>query len=543
MMAANKEEILSPEEMLQNALVPDWEQPYKVPKNWVWTRLRHVISTSKDKTEQFSDKQKYVGLEHIGKGVGIIGYSDASEVKSVKNVFKKGEILYGKLRPYLNKHAIADFDGVSSTDILVFNATTPIHSELANYFFDLDIFINYTINNSKGINLPRVSEDAILQFPFPLPPLAEQQRIVDRIDSLFPRLNEAKEKAQIVLDSFENRKAAILHKAFTGELTKKWRGENGVSWESWEEKEIKNVCSFRAGFAFDSQKFSNHGYQVIRMGNLYNGILDLQRNPVFIPLDKIDEKTLQRSMINQGDILLTLTGTKYKRDYGYAVLIDVENLLLNQRIVALTPTKINTKFLLYSLQSNYFRDIFFSNETGGVSQGNVSSKFVEQIKIKYPTFPEQSEIVRILDSIFEKEQKAKEFTDVIEKIDLMKKAILARAFLGKLYTNDPNEESAKQLLKSILSDKINIVPIVKEKGKAKEEASIIKLEEVNVTKTILETLSEHNSLTPEKLKAQTDLDIDAFYAELKNLVDTGKVIERREGDESYLEVSHAGRQA
>ena len=80
-----------------------------------------------------------------------------------------------------------------------------------------------------------------------------------------------------------------------------------------------------------------------------------------------------------------------------------------------------------------FRDVFFSNETGGVNQGNVSSKFVESISFRLPSLPEQQEIVRILDNVLEKESRAKEAAEkVLEQIDLLKKSILARAFRGEL---------------------------------------------------------------------------------------------------------------
>lgn len=129
-----------------------------------------------------------------------------------------------------------------------------------------------------------------------------------------------------MLDSFEDRKSFILHKAFIGELTKKWREENGVELDCWEEKPIKQVVKFRAGYAFDSKKFSSSGgYQVIRMGNLYNGVLDLSRNPIFMLPDLLESSIISKYLIRKGDIVLTLTGTKYKRDYGYAVLINDKN--------------------------------------------------------------------------------------------------------------------------------------------------------------------------------------------------------------------------
>lgn len=112
--------------------------------------------------------------------------------------------------------------------------------------------LKYAFYWSKGIDLydftnattvPAIRKTDLEKISFPLAPLAEQQRIVDRIESLFTKLDEAKEKAQAVVDSFETRKAAILHKAFTGELTAKWREEHDVGMESWEQCSLSDVCT------------------------------------------------------------------------------------------------------------------------------------------------------------------------------------------------------------------------------------------------------------------------------------------------------------
>lgn len=170
-----KKTALTIEERLQQALVPAEEQPYAVPENWVWVRLGAVCYASKEKSNDFSNDIKYVGLEHLEKDKGIVGFSSADKVKSTKNAFKEGQILYGRLRPYLNKHDITSFDGVCSTDILVFEATNLVANVLVDKFFNLPFFIEYVVSNSKGINLPRVSEETVLNTTFPLPPLSEQQ--------------------------------------------------------------------------------------------------------------------------------------------------------------------------------------------------------------------------------------------------------------------------------------------------------------------------------------------------------------------------------
>lgn len=449
-----KKTALTIEERLQQALVPAEEQPYEVPENWVWVRLGAVCYASKEKSNDFSNEIKYIGLEHLEKDKGIVGFSSADKVKSTKNAFQEGQILYGRLRPYLNKHDIASFSGVCSTDILVLEASVLVANVLVDKFFNLPFFIEYVVANSKGINLPRVSEKTILNTTFPLPPLSEQQRIVERIEELFAKLDEAKERLQEVANSFAVRKAAILHKAFTGELTKQWRRENGVSDESWEERKLNEICIARAGYAFNSKEFGSKGYQIIRMGNLYGGQLLLDRSPVFIDEEILDEKIIEKSIIQKGDILITLTGTKYKRDYGYAVLVTITGkMLLNQRILSLRPKNDNADFICYCLQTKEFRDVFFSNETGGVNQGNVSSKFVENISIKYPTIPEQHEIVRLIDDLLARERSAQQAAEqALASIDLMKKSILARAFRGELGTNKASEASALELLRQVLAE-------------------------------------------------------------------------------------------
>ena len=127
-------------------------------------------------------------------------------------------------------------------------------------------------------------------------------------------------------------------------------------------------------------------------------------------------------------------------------------MLVNQRILCLSPTeKIEKDYLLYYLRSEIFRDVFFSNETGGVNQGNVSSKFVENIEIKLPSIEEQKEISRVLRTVLDNEEQAKDSAEyVIEQIDIIKKSVLAKAFRGELGTNIADEESSIELLKQII---------------------------------------------------------------------------------------------
>ena len=135
---------------------------------------------------------------------------------------------------------------------------------------------------------------------------------------------------------------------------------------------LGNICSITGGYAFDSRKMKSKGeYQIIKMGNLYNGVLDLTRNPSFI--DNPTKKELEY-LIHKNDILITLTGTVNKKDYGYTVqLNNPNNLLLNQRCALIKPLNINEKYLFYLLNSNNFFKQFYASSTGGTgNQTNVS---------------------------------------------------------------------------------------------------------------------------------------------------------------------------
>lgn len=450
MARGKKKETLTPEERLQVALVPEGEQPYKVPRNWCWVRLELLLRSSKEKTEEFSDADlKYVGLEHMQKDGGIVAYDSAERVKSLKNVFHPQQILYGKLRPYLNKHDIATFDGVCSTDILVFNATSVTIPKFVNFFLDQDTFIEYAVSNSKGINLPRVSESVVLDAKCPLPPIYEQHRIVDRIESLFAKLDEAKQKAQDALDSFETRKAAILHRAFTGELTAQWRKEHGVGMESWEARTSTQLFEYvTSGSRGWAKYYADNGDIFVRMGNLNHGTIELDLSDIqYVNLPGQTEG--QRTKLQKNDILISITA-----DIGMVGIVREmeQNAYINQHIALARPTaKDNAEFLAWYLISDVGLQQMRNKQRGATKIG-LGLDDIRSLELLIPTREEQDEVVYILDNLLANEQQAKEVAEgVLEQIDLIKKAILARAFRGELGTNDPSEESAVELLKQISS--------------------------------------------------------------------------------------------
>lgn len=163
---------------------------------------------------------------------------------------------------------------------------------------------------------------------------------------------------------------------------------------------LSNCCEIIGGYAFDSKKMSTKEgtFQVIKMGNVYNGILDLSRNTSYISNPTNNELV---SLLKEKDIIITLTGTVNKKDYGYSVQIENQkNLLLNQRCALIRATNINDEYLFYLIKSKHFLDQFYSSSTGGTgNQTNVSIKAMEQFKVSIHSEEEQEKIAYLLKKI------------------------------------------------------------------------------------------------------------------------------------------------
>ena len=287
-----------------------------------------------------------------------------------------------------------------------------------------------------------------MEQPFPLPPLPEQQRIVDRIESLFAKLDEAKEKAQVVVDGFEDRKAAILHKAFTGELTAKWRQEHDVGIDSWYRNTLKHLClKITDGTHHSPPNKPSGEYMYITAKNIKEMYIDLS-NITYVSKDVHDE-IYSRCDVRKGDVLYIKDGATT----GIATVNYIEEpFSLLSSVADLQPNidMIIPEYLAYLLNSSGVKAMMINNKSGNAITRLTLTK-IKSTEITVCSLEEQIRIVEIIKSLIKKEQQAKEAAEqVIDKIDSMKKSILARAFRGELGTNDPNDESAVELLKSVL---------------------------------------------------------------------------------------------
>ena len=196
-----------------------------LPQGWERIRLGDITEPSKEKVHPKDlSGVPYIGLEHIEKETGrLLGHGVSDDVRSTKAVFHPGDLLYGKLRPYLNKVYIPDFDGICSTDILVFPENDRIENKYLFYRFMSGDFVRYANRNVSGVQHPRVSPATLAEFEIELPPGPEQERIVAKIEETFTQLEAGVAELRNAKSQLKRYRASVLKSAVEGELTREWR--------------------------------------------------------------------------------------------------------------------------------------------------------------------------------------------------------------------------------------------------------------------------------------------------------------------------------
>ena len=459
-----KEKELTIEERLEKALVPVEEQPYSVPKNWCWTSLKYVANLlNGDRGINYPSKKDYqdMGIPFINAGAIVNGelcefafnYISEEKYNALRaGKIEEGDILYC-LRGSLGKTAIVKTNqkGAISSSLCIIRKKNIIYNKYLYHFLCSYIIKKQQDSVENGSAQPNLSAANVMDYLVPIATISEQQRIVDRIESLFAKLDEAKEKAQAVIDGFETRKSAILHKAFTGELTEKWRQEQGVGLNSWENVELSRRFEIVGGVQKKpSRSPKDNPIPYLTVANVFRDRIDLSEIRYF----EVFDGELDKLKLQEKDILV-VEGNGSGNEIGRCAMwrSELPVCIHQNHIIRLRATNSDTipEYVLYFLNSSMGKSIMKECAKTTTGLFNLSTGKIRTISVPFATASEQAEIVYILDGLFDKEQQARQAAEaVLDKIETMKKSILARAFRGELGTNDPTEESSVELLKNTL---------------------------------------------------------------------------------------------
>ena len=453
-----KKTALTIEERLQQALVPAEEQPYEVPENWVWVRLGAVCGFERGITFPSSAKQNERDDENI----------PCLRTANVQDELELNDLIYVNKKYYKNNidKLIRKNDIIMSTansrelvgkTSFVYKVEYPmifggfvmalrankLLSKFLFYYLRLEFLLGrFRGESTQTTNIANISSSVLGEYTFPLPPLSEQQRIVERIEELFAKLDEAKERLQEVADSFAVRKAAILHKAFTGELIGK-KIEQLVPLESL--VDLIKIGPF--GSALHESDYIENGIPLVNPKHIVQ-----QR---IVPQSKIsisDEKAEELSSykLKENDIVLGRRG-----EMGRCASISnrEENWICGTGSMIIRLKKEYDAKLYSLILGSQATVTYLENSAVGSTLKNLNEKIVRKIPVPQFSNEEQHEIVRLIDDLLARERAAQQAAEqALASIDLMKKSILARAFRGELGTNKASEASALELLRQVLAE-------------------------------------------------------------------------------------------
>ena len=431
--------------------ITEEEIPFEIPESWCWCRLGEIVpfGTCKNaEPNEIEEEDWILDLEDIEKDSGkILAFKTKKQIdaKSTKHVFIKGNVLYSKLRPYLNKCVIAPKNGFCTSEILPLDFGEHIYNKYAQLYLMSPFFVDYTNSLSFGVKMPRLGTEDGKKALFPLPPLAEQKRIVAAIEKFMPLIEEYGKK-ETQLKAINEKigtltKKAILQEAVQGKLVPQFASEgnardlleeirkeklsHGLDFanaksgkrkskketalagsnpcditeeeipfdipENWCWCRLSEYLDIRDG-THDSPKFYDNGIPFVTSKNLNDGILDFSTCKYITEEDH--KKFSARSFVEDGDILFAMIGSignpvivKKKFDFSF------KNMALFKRY---TKEKTDMKYIFYYL--SYIQFELKRIATGGV-QSFIGLGTFREMLFPLPPLAEQKRIVTAIEKM------------------------------------------------------------------------------------------------------------------------------------------------
>ncbi len=385
----------------------------------------------------------YLGLEHLAPGRLIrIGGGQASEMRSNTSAFRPGDVLYGKLRPYLDKAILAEEAGVCTMELLVLRPKVDVDPRYLAAVVHSPSFLEYAVAGTTGVQHPRTSWAHTREFQTPALTLAEQQQVADRLWLV----HKAISGSETLVEEGQTLKRAAMHKLFThglrGEAQKET--EIGPVPESWGVTTVGSVAVVKGGKRMPkgvSLTVENTGQPYIRVTDFRDHGVDIEQ-VLFVPNGY--ESVISRYIISSEDVYISIAGTIGLVGQVPQTL-DRANLTENAAKITLADRNLLPRFLMYALASDTCkRQIAQSTATN--AQPKLALTRIEQITLPLPSSDEQDEIVAILDATDRKIDLHRRKRAVLEELF---KALLHKLMTGEIRVGELDLSSIRKAKASI----------------------------------------------------------------------------------------------
>lgn len=411
----------------------------EIPSHWFLKKHKYIAEFSKGKNPELLFDNYSDGLYPYLSMDSLRGKTDSKYAE-----YKKGLVLVQDNQPLII------WDGSNSGEFVLgrkgllsstMASACLIYEIQDKYYWYLCVCIEPEMRkHATGMGIPHVNGEELRGIVLPLPELNEQTQIAKFLDHETIKIDHLIEKQHQLIELLKEKRQAVISHAVTKGLDPNVQmKDSGVEWlgevpEHWILSNLKYFASIQGGYAFNSDLFVEEGTQVLRIGNVYQNTLSLDRQPIYISNELV--KNFKDFIVSKNDVLMSLTGTLGKRDYGFAIKVKTdEKYLLNQRVAKISPnpSKIDTDFMVYVLWSESYLTQLYSLPSG-TKQANLSNSDVLGIQIVVPpSLDEQKDIAKYL------KNKLLKFDDMILKaesaISLMQErrtALISAAVTGKI---------------------------------------------------------------------------------------------------------------
>ncbi|WP_180105877.1 MULTISPECIES: restriction endonuclease subunit S [unclassified Acinetobacter] len=388
----------------------------EIPSHWDVKRMKFVVANVGDKVDAKESDLRYFGLENIESFTGKLLDSVEIESEGIGHRFQKEDVLFGKLRPYLAKVFLAQEEGLSSTEALVFRSSEVIYPKFLSYYCLSQDFINEVNGTTFGSKMPRASWDDISSFRMVYPSLDEQKIIVGFLDKRLAQVDALIAKQEILLEKLAEQRVALISHAVTKGLNPDVEmKESGVEWlgkvpRSWDIANLRYFISCNSGDALESSK-------ILRDADEFNYIPVIGGNGL---LGFTENSNYKKECIAVGRVG-ALCGNVHFIDYESWIN---DNALL----IKLISDKFNINYLVYLLRSRNLNEL-----ASKTAQPLLTGTQVKAEKVCIPLMSEQLEIVRYLDTNLEALDKLLETVNkTIQTLREYRSTLITQVVTGKI---------------------------------------------------------------------------------------------------------------
>lgn len=557
-----------------------------LPNGWVRAPLDALVQPKSERVSPAENPEaRYIGLEHVEAHTNaLLGSAQASSVSSSSAAFVAGDVLYGRMRPYLNKVVRPSFDGLASAEFIVFPSSQAFDSVFLLKRISSSDFVQFACSQYEG-DRPRVKFDQLGKFLVDLPPRAEQIRIVAKLEELMSDLDAGVAELKAAQKKLQQYRQSLLKAAVEGALTAPWREaqrqrgtltETGAQllqrilterrdrWEAkqlakfkeqgktppkdWQKKypepvqpdttdlpelpegwvwaSLDMLGEIASGVAKGTKrdgKVSVREVPYLRVANVQRGYLDLSEVKTILAT----ERDIEELALKSGDVLFNEGGDRDKLGRGSVWHDEVAECIHQNHVFRMRPYSHDLRPELISHHGNTFGKLWF--QTAGKQTTNLASINMSMLRsFPVPVAPadEQTEVLAQMRVQLDSLGRQEEATDLaMKQATAQRQYILRAAFAGQLVPQDPNDEPASVLLERIRAERTERANQPKAR-RTKQEKEI-----TAVAKKLIDVLEEAGDWVPAQEAfrrcgvadgALTER-IEELYAELRKLDKSGRL--------------------